>query len=664
MIEVELPDGTVVEIETDDPQIAAQAARKFLSKSDRPKMPGGSLAASNRGIEQGLSLGFGDEIAAGVMTPFEMAAQAIRGDDVSISGAYGANLDRERQMLNRAREEAPLATGVGELAGGVVTGGGLAGRGVTMAGRLGAGLGGRVGSGIAEGAGYGAAYGFGSGEGASDRISGAVTGAGLGAAVGGAVPAVAATARAATKPVVDAIKARTDPEGFTTSKVSERLGMSPEQAGNRLADAQKRGQNLSLADVGAKSARGLLRTTTNIPGPAQDRVATQLNVRQMGQGDRLKSLVKATFADPDGYITAKDRLAKAWSEAGDDLYEPAMKKNVVWTDRLKQFVDEPIFKRGLAQGVKIQRLESLAKGEKFDPMDYAITGFNEAGDPIISGIPNMRTLNVAKKGIDAIIGDMKNPITGKLTEEGRATDMVRRAFLKELDSWNPEYKKAREVWGGFAKLNEAVEWGRKEALRTSPEAVRTTLKDMSLAEKQAARVGVADALRDKIDRAGYTNNAILRIFSNRQNTGILKELFPEKEAFATFRRSIFDEARKRATYDAVKGNSTTVRQAADLAESGGLNDMVNVGAAAVTQGPVGATLQFLSTRLKMLGGMTPQVADRAAKMLMERDPSAVRQITAQLDAIGRRQLSATARRRAVEDMLSRVLPLPAVGAAQ
>jgi hypothetical protein len=383
-------------------------------------------------------------------------------------------------------------------------------------------------------------------------------------------------------------------------------------------------------------------------------VATQLAIRQLGQGDRLKGAVKDVFADPDGFITAGEKLNSAWSKIGNEVYEPALTRKVVWTDRLKQFIDEPIFKRGLAQGVKIQRLESLAEGKPFNPVDYAITGFNAAGDPIISGVPNMRTLNVAKKGIDAIIGDMKNPLTGKLTEEGRATNMVQKAFLGEIDRWNPDYQKARGVWGGFAKVKEAMEFGQKEALGLSPEAVAKSFKEMSEAERQAARIGIADALRKKIDGAGYTNNAVLRIFSTRQNTGVLKAAFPDSKSFAEFRKTIFTEARKRATYDAVRGNSTSVRQMADMLETGGMQEGVDALKTVATGRPVAAALQFIGSRLRMLGGLTPQVADDISKKLLSTSPDVQAKIVSDIQRIEQAQLSSTQKQQAIQGLIGKV----------
>lgn len=407
-----------------------------------------------------------------------------------------------------------------------------------------------------------------------------------------------------------------------------------------------------------------MRTAANIPGKAQDSINKTVTLRQFGQGDRLKETVKQVFADPDGFLTAGDKLATAWAKAGNGLYEPALAKKVVWTDRLKQFVDEPIFQRSLSQGVKIQRLEALAEGRPFNPLDYAITGFNEAGDPIIGGVPNMRTLNVAKKGLDAIIGEMKNPLTGKLTEEGRATDMVRRAFLDQIDSWNPEYKQARSVWSGFAKVKEAMLFGQNEALDLSPEAVSRAFKDMAISEQQAARIGIADALRKRIDKAGFTNNAVLRIFGNRQNAGVLKAAFPDQEGFAAFRKQIFNEARKRATYEAVKGNSTTAAQLADMADAGGLQDALGTAKTAITSGPVNATLQWVGSRLKMLGGMTPEVADRIGKRLLAQNPTKVREIATELRRIEAANVNSEAKARLVQSVLGRAIALPALSVGQ
>lgn len=628
----------------------------------------GALSASVMGGSDVLSSGFGDELMGALATPIELGIGAFTGEDDGkglsrLSDAYVRARDKARSNLSQGQEDHPVASTVGAIGGGVALGLGAAKAGLSpMANSAGAGLMGRVGAGLKEGAAYGGAYGFGSGEGLADSAGDAMAGAATGAVVGGAIPAIGAGVSKASKPIRDAVTARMNPSGYAARKVQERLGasgMSPQQAANRM----ERAPGSNLADVSGSSMRDLLRTTTNVPGPARDRVTKQLTLRQMTQGDRLKGIIKDVFADPDGFITANKKLSQAWSEVGEDVYEPALTRKVVWTDRLKRFTDEPIFQRGLAQGAKIQRLESLAAGKPFDPRDYAIVGFNDAGDPIIGGVPNMRTLNVAKKGLDAIIGDMRHPLTGKLTEEGRATDQVRRAFLAEIDRWNPDYAKARQVWGGFAKVKEALNFGQKDALGMSPEAVSESFKAMSVSEKQAARIGIAEAMRKKIDAAGYTNNALLRIFSNRQNIGVLKAAFPDQESFNTFRQSMFAEARKRASYDAVRGNSTTARQMADMAEAGGLADGVGMAAQASTGNVMGAAVQWIGNSLRRLGGLTPEVADQMARRMTASNPETVRQLTQELQRIEQMAVSSGEKAALMRALVSRAIASPTMAAS-
>ncbi|QIG76639.1 hypothetical protein EVC28_015 [Rhizobium phage RHph_I1_23] len=619
----------------------------------RPEWQKPIIAAMDIGniIGDDLTFGFGDKAAAKARSLFtgksyeeELAANrqgTQNSRDRAGSAAYGADVTAAL-MLPRLPAKVPAA-GAPVTRGILPTAGRRVAKGVVKGG--------------AQGAGYGAVNALGHDE---DIGEGAATGLAFGTAIP-VIGGVLKAGGAVLKPVADAVRARTNPSGYGTQKISERFansGMTIDQASTRASR-----DGLALADVGGQSTRDLLRTTTNIPGPARDRVGRQVVLRQLGQGDRLKGAVKEVFADPDGFITASDKLGKAWAKVGNEVYEPALAKKVVWTDRLKQFVNEPIFQRGLAQGVKIQRLESLAEGKPFNPVDYAITGFNAAGDPIISGVPNMRTLNVAKKGIDAIIGDMKNPLTGKLTEEGRATDMVRKAFLAEIDRWNPDYQKARSVWGGFASVKEALEFGQKEALDLSPEAVAKSFKEMGEAERQAARIGMADALRKRIDGAGYTNNAVLRIFSNRQNIGVLRAAFPDAKSFAEFRKTIWAEARKRSTYDAVRGNSTTARQMADMFETGGMQEGFNTAKTAVSQGMIPAALQFVGSRLRMLGGLTPQVADDISRKLMSTSPEVQARVAQEVQQIEQSRLSAEQKRQAIQSLLGRVSMIAGPAAA-
>lgn len=203
-----LPSGFVL----DQPAAleAPQPEKPFLQSA------GEAVTDATQLLNQGLSVGFGDELFAAGMTPFEMARGAIRGTDEGkgfgdrISDAYGRALEFNRNIDASARERSPVASTIGEVVGGAVTGAGLAKGGVTLLNAAKPTAASMVGRGAAEGAAYGGLYGAGTGEGFEGRATGAAKGAVGGAVTGGAIGAIGArmvnSAAAKAVPSLDDLK--------------------------------------------------------------------------------------------------------------------------------------------------------------------------------------------------------------------------------------------------------------------------------------------------------------------------------------------------------------------------------------------------------------------------------------------------------------------------
>jgi hypothetical protein len=199
----------------------------------------------------------------------------------------------------------------------------------------------------------------------------------------------------------------------------------------------------------------------------------------------------------------------------------------VWNPRIQQFLDDPITKSGLARGIEIQRLEALAKGEKFNPTEYAITGVDDAGKPIVGSVPNMRTLDSVKNGLDAIIQEEKNALTGKPTRYGRAVDMARRSFLSEIDEISPTYARARATFaadstglddlleGGVGFVNKMTGMDRQNivnrvfsAQNITPEGVARARNQFAMAGKlDDWNAGISSFLSDKLADAMKVNTS-------------------------------------------------------------------------------------------------------------------------------------------------------------
>jgi len=166
------------------------AAEPRQASPDSPR-----ISPTNAGVSAGMTANLADELFAAGMTPIEMGMAAYSGEDKGkglwdrVTQGYDRALAKNRQLEANARAENPIATTVGDVAGGLMTANALAKGGLTMLGNAAPTVRSMALRGGAEGALYGAAYGAGAGEGGLDRLKEAAKGAAVGGALGGVVGA-------------------------------------------------------------------------------------------------------------------------------------------------------------------------------------------------------------------------------------------------------------------------------------------------------------------------------------------------------------------------------------------------------------------------------------------------------------------------------------------
>ncbi len=293
-------------------------------------------------------------------------------------------------------------------------------------------------------------------------------------------------------------------------------------------------------------------------------------------------------------------------------------KGAVWNPRINQFLKDPITKGGIARGLEIQRLEALAENRPFNPLEYAIVGTDEQGMPIIGKVPNMRLLNAAKKGMDAIIQENQNPITGKLNEKGRAVDMVRRAFLGELDAINPDYKTARDFWSGKSKSMESVTWGRN-ILSGTPEENAAELAAMSAGDREFAKLGAADLIRERILKTGVGGDEAKAIIKSDWAKAQIRPLFNSDKEFNEFINSVTHERTMFDTKQLVMGGSQTAERLAEDKTNDLLLGISGLhGAAQTVSGNVMGALRTMVRMRRDLGlRNNPKLNEAIAKILFD-----------------------------------------------
>lgn len=265
----------------------------------------------------------------------------------------------------------------------------------------------------------------------------------------------------------------------------------------------------------------------------------------------------------------------------------------VWSPRLQEFLDDPDIKPGIARGLQIQRLEALAKGQKFDPTEYAITGTAEDGSPIVGSVPNMRLLHAVKKGIDAIIADNTDATTGRVNDLGRAAKLVQNSFLKEVDTLNPAYGTARAKFsedsqaidaikeGGVGFLNKITGLDRQQIVNrvfsgdnVMPEDIAMMRRQFAYAGKQAewhagVRSYIADILADAVaplkgggEPANVGGAVYKNLFEDRQSKIIQAAMGGAENPNFTNRWNQLGRVMKAASNQLPEGSATATDEAA------------------------------------------------------------------------------------------------------
>lgn len=308
MIEIEAPDGSVVEFPDGTPD---DVMAKAMKAAFAPKQGIGAAEAATRGAAQGVTFGFADEMAGAAAAsplPWSTAGRTTFGSfsapDVIAGGArllanklgfgsggseaYTAERDRVRAGNEAAANERPYSYAGGQIAGALVGSaplGGAVGQGASLMGN------------VARGGATGAALGAVQGAGEADELANvpksAATGAGVGLLVGGAVPAAIAGAQRVVSPM------RVAPERQALVDALRREGVDL-TAGQRTGSKPLMWAESTFGDMpgaGGKAAEIQNR---------QGQQFTQAIMRRAGSNDAL--------ATPDAMNAAFNRLGQQFDD--------------------------------------------------------------------------------------------------------------------------------------------------------------------------------------------------------------------------------------------------------------------------------------------------------------------------------------------------------------
>lgn len=613
MIEVELPDGRVVEINTTDPTVAAQAAQKFLSsagpKPDQYQQaaideqadlkakgidPGAGLT---RRLAHGATLGADSTILAAAMTPLEMFKRGINPKE-----AYNYAKAREDQIMGDARKNTGALGAAAEVLGGGVSGAGLAQGGLTAARFLApeAGLLARSGASAADAAGIGAFSGAMEGNGLAERGANLLKGGLLGGVLGGATPGALALGGAALSPIISNLRARINPEGFARSQVARGVSesrMTPAQIADEIRTAAGEGQGMfTAADAMGNAGQRLLSSTARAPGQARTDVVNFLDNRQAGQGRRISSALAEGFDSPQTAAQTEARLTAQRGADADSAY------TAVRNDAGRVDVTPAINNLDRVIGTQPGQILTPAN----DSIEAILTPYRQ----------RLARVNPDDfEAVQRIRGDMadaaQTAVQGGQGNRARLIGNAVRQLDAAMEQASEGYRAANAQFAQASRDINAVQSGRQAATRGRTEDIIPDFQAQSPQGQGAYRAGYVDPLIQQTQGAAFGANKARPLI----NDAFADEAAAMAPGNPLMQRRIGRENTMFQTRNAATGNSKTTENLADDAAMG--VDPTLVGQV-LSGNWTGALRSVIASGSNALSGNTPAVRQAVADILLTR----------------------------------------------
>jgi hypothetical protein len=597
-----------------------------------------SLANIGRAVGQGLGFGFGDEAIARVRAkmenrPYEdvlreereaydrfveknpmvaLGTEVVSGAIPSVAAAFipggqaatAVGATRTAQAAQRLSSVLPkvLKGPTGRMAGTAGVQGSIAGAGTATEGERGAGA-----------------------------IQGGVTSAVAGPVIAKGSQLIGSGAKA--------VKNKFSPspqtvESRATEKVLEAMArdeIDPIQARTLMEKDRAMGVGSTLMDV-TPSTKTLGEAVVTVPGSGRKILGQALEDRLEGGRDVVGQRVVKDLAKGKDYVASEDSLLGKLRANANNLYDAAYAHGSVDDPRLMKVLDDDTFKKAFKEAQNIAGKEARAaelRGEdasKFILKDiYNVDA--EGNIASITKVPDVRTLDYIKRGIDAII-DKGYKGEGMSKAEANALKDLRKAYIGVIDENVPEYAAARAKYAGDMEVLDALRLGREDYMspKTLPEQAKKLVSGMSEAERDALRTGATQSILSKIMESPQQINAAQRVIGAPATRKRLEALFDNPQEYDIFEAALKREAELfRNAQDIARGSRTQPKAEAvkDLKSGSGVLDVAGeaVDVAMGTPGSViGRVLKYLQARTtldeksaaeiaKMLKSSTPQEID-------------------------------------------------------
>lgn len=437
--------------------------------------------------------------------------------------------------------------------------------------------------------------------------------------------------------VLDAARSLGAPTRAKAERIVERRAnqadpTTAQGAIDTLAKAREAGKPMMLPDVLQSGVQGLAGRMARAPGESSEIMKTALRERNAGSVERLSGDINEAFG-AEGAYDATQALMQARKTAAKPAYDAAYAHPPINPDEMAPegqigaLMDRPSARVGMANARKI------AAEEGVDNNTLGI-GLDDAGEPVFIKVPTWQTLDYIKRGIDSVVEENRGS-DGRLNTYGRAADETRREYVTRLRGLNPKYADALNTWSGPSESLDAIRVG-QDALKMSPEQNAARLKEMSPNDREFARLGIGQALRDIANKRGPLAAEFDRVsgtqYGSTSTRQQLRPFFDNEAAYRKFVDSVTAETTMPRTTNRILGGSQTAERAEEGVSPISGVDLAH-GAVAGALGHHATALNWLATQgHKLWDRRDPALNAEIAKVLTDinvtlgRDPKTNRVI--------------------------------------
>jgi len=594
------------------------------------------VGAARAALGQGLGMGWGDEAEAWLRSKLDR------------SPGYEAELAKINQEYAQYSKENPFVAPALEFTGGAApalaamlatpaTGGAAAPAAIAAGARTAGALSRMAANPLVRGAVVGGTTGAVSGAGSAqpgDRTSGAIIGGTVGTALGGTLPVVIRGGKGLATFARDRLSR--DPkyiENRAAAKINtalERSGITPKEAAASMSLDRAAGVPSTLANVNRPTV-GLAEIVTAKSERAADRLADALEANTEGARDRVVEQARRGIGTKGDFFQQEQDMMQNLRANANDLYDEAYKFGTVNDPTINRVLQNPRFKSFFDEAKKIADNEKLAaelRGE--NPAKYVLDDIfiaDEAGNIALSKLPDVRTLDYIKRGMDAVVNRGYKG-EGMSSAEANSLKDLKKAMVGALDKATEvdgvsAYKTARQQYAGDAEVLDALRSGMDDFNQLKHEQVIALMKGFSTAEQEAFKTGAMRKIYATVKDPTNNINAAKRVTGSPEARDRLRALFPSQAKFDLFEAALERESQLFQQANKILSGSPTARRQAGIEAFDEGESAINAFVGnSITGGWVNSLMNLAATTATK-SGISDEVAAKVAKLLSSSKPEEV-----------------------------------------